>query len=132
MGVADPRRLLLLLLAAMAHPAAGFKVLIDLNAFTAAELSRVAELPSGLDGVWEMTANTHPNATDGAWRTAVQTISAARIDPNAGTLPEMPAGGCREQSHRPQHCWFLSVLRVPPEASEWRCRGEGKREREGH
>lgn len=83
----------LLLLAAAAAAAAlpavdGFKLLIDLNGFTTAELSRVSELPSGLDGVWEMTANTHPTSTDAAWRSALQTISAAaRVGPNGSTLP---------------------------------------------
>ena len=63
-----------LVLCASAVPISSFKVLIDLNLFSKAELANVGKLPRGLDGVWEISVNSH-NTSDADWRAAIQTVS---------------------------------------------------------
>jgi hypothetical protein len=55
-----------------APPAAdGYRVLVDLNAFSPEELKRVpADFPRA-DGAWVLTHNTHPATSDATWKAAV-------------------------------------------------------------
>jgi hypothetical protein len=53
----------------------GFRVLVDLNAFSPAELARVpADFPRA-DGAWVLTHNTHPPASVAAWRAATDHLT---------------------------------------------------------
>eukprot|EP00656_Telonema_subtile_P015647 TRINITY_DN18233_c0_g1_i1.p1 TRINITY_DN18233_c0_g1~~TRINITY_DN18233_c0_g1_i1.p1 ORF type:complete len:244 (-),score=51.66 TRINITY_DN18233_c0_g1_i1:75-806(-) len=52
----------------------GFQVLVDLNLFSLDELSRVSELPTGLDGAWEISVNS-PNASNADWKKALATVA---------------------------------------------------------
>eukprot|EP01052_Picozoa_sp_SAG31_P010001 SAG31_NODE_536_length_14340_cov_9.449196_2_plen_315_part_00 len=55
--------------------ATSFRVLVDLNAFSPAELARVpAEFPRA-DGAWVLTHNTHPSATATVWRAAIDHLT---------------------------------------------------------
>jgi hypothetical protein len=55
-------------------PCTAFKVLIDLNLFSRAELLSVGQLPAGLDGAWEISVNS-PNTSDLEWKSALQTVA---------------------------------------------------------
>jgi hypothetical protein len=58
----------LLLLSAVAD---SFRVLVDLNAFSPAELARVPTDFPRADGTWALTHNTHPSVSDATWKAAI-------------------------------------------------------------
>ena len=71
------RAVALLLLSAAAPVTDSFRVLVDLNAFSSAELARVPTGFPRVDGVWALTHNTHPAASDATWKAAIDHLGSA-------------------------------------------------------
>lgn len=67
----DSLSLFSLSLLAAAVTTSAFQVLVDLNAFSPAELARVPSALPAVNGTWAIPANTVPEPTDSAWQVAL-------------------------------------------------------------